>query len=332
MDNCKKCSLSAKTPGVTIDSSGLCNHCRSFVPPSPEETFKFRSNLEKELALAAGQLRGQKHKYHCIVALSGGKDSSYTAWLMAKKYKLNVLAITVDIGYLQEQAYHNISSLTKKLGIDHIFIKEESLFNSVYKHGFSGKFFSKEEGLACSICCKLIPNVILTYAMEHNIPWIALGHFRLKEPKLFLDTKKFILSLEKFDPVMSRLFSSNKSLCTQANAPSPEKELPAILNPMNTLVDYSAKKVYEDLETHTGIAKEGFYSEKTTCLVSMATMTFYKKARGYNPYAADVCTQIRNGIIDKDDAGIQHGLTDMVDLPENKKLVTKVLKSIGVIS
>jgi len=322
--------LPGNAPGVSIDGTGLCNFCRTFTPPSAEESYLFRSNLEKELSQAAEKLRSKKLKYHCAVALSGGKDSCYVTWLLAKKYKLNVLAITVDMGYLQEQAFKNISALTQKFGVDHIFIKDEYLFNTVYKYGFSNNFFSKNEGLACSICCKLIPNVVLTYAREHRIPWVALGNYRLERPQLFLDTEKFIIAPDRFDPVMFKMFANKEGLSTQTNIRSSKKKLPDMLHPLNTLVDYSAQKVYDELEKNTGIEKSQFYSEKTTCLVSMATMYVYKKARGYNPYTMDVSNQIRHGIIDKDNVGIQHGLMDMVDQPENKKLVAKVFKSIGL--
>jgi len=108
MHNCKKCFIPGNYPGISIDDRGLCNLCRTFEPLSPETTLKLRASLEKELSQAAGNLRKKKYKYHCAIALSGGKDSSYLTWLLVKKYKLNVLAVTVDIGFLGAQAYRNL--------------------------------------------------------------------------------------------------------------------------------------------------------------------------------------------------------------------------------
>lgn len=327
MDHCKKCLISKNVPGVSLDASGLCNFCKTETVSLLQETFKIRKKYEEDLKEAADQLRSKKHKYHCVVALSGGKDSAYLAWLLSKKYKLNVLGVTVDTGYLGDQANQNITSLTKSLGIDHVFIKDQNLFDTVYKYSFSNKFFSREEGLACTMCCMLIPNVIMVYAMANDIPWIALGHFRLKDPRLFLDTEKFILSKKKFDSTLFDLLTDKKNICTVQNISSTKRKWPLFLNPLNTLTDYNAKKIYDELEANTGIKKENFYSEKTLCLVAIATTYVYKKAKGYNPYHKHVSKQIREGVVDKD-SSVKQGLTDAIDQPENKKLVAKTLKSI----
>ena len=346
MRHCKKCIIPGNYPGVAIDSAGLCNLCRAFVPPLPRATSRLRASLEKELSQAANDLRKKKYKYHCAVALSGGKDSSYVTWLLAKKYKLNVLAITVDIGFLRKQAYKNIPYLTKKLGVDHVFIKEPDLFRTTYKYAFTHHFFSRPEGLACYLCSELIPNMVIAYAREHGIPWVARGNYDIKcgranldcgkkcnclrAPRLFYDTKEFILSKRAFGPGLFRFLSDKKCLYTPTNTAQNKKELPCFLHPMNTIAGYTATKIIEELAVHMGIKKERFYSERTTCLISMITMYLYQKARGYNPYCVEVCNQIRNGIIDKDNVGIKDALMNLAYQPETKKLVLQTLKKIGV--
>lgn len=332
MDNCKKCFIPGNYPGVSIDDTGVCNLCKAFKPPLPEETFKIRVALEKELSDAASQLRKKKYKYHCAVALSGGKDSSYVTWLLAKKYKLNVLAISVDIGFLREQAYKNIPYLTKKLGVDHVFIKEKELFRMTYKYAFTHQFFSRPEGLACFLCSELIPNMVIAYAREHDIPWVARGNFNINTPQLFFDIDKFIISSKAFGPALLKLLSDKECLYTPTNTEQNKKTLPLFLHPMNTLADYRATRIMDELAAHVGIKKDRFFSEQTTCVISMATMYLYQKARGYNPYCGDVCNQIRNGIIDKDNAGIKDALMNMADQPKTKKLVAQALRSIGVSS
>lgn len=328
MTFCRKCAIPENYPGMSMDETGLCNLCKTFTPPSPEATSKIRESLEEELSQVASKLRKRKYKYHCVVALSGGKDSSYITWLLSKKYKLNVLAVTVDIGFLREQAYKNIPYLTKKLGVDHVFIKEQDLFRTTYKYAFTHNFFSRHEGLACFLCSKLIPNMIIAYAQEQGIPWVARGNFDINAPQLFLDTKKFILTEETFDKFLLDLFSDNKCICTQTNGAQNKKELPLFLHPMNTISDYNAKKVIDELVANANIEEDRFFSEKTTCVISMITMYVYQKIRGYNPYCMDVCNQIRNGIIDKNNVGIQDALMNIANQPETKKLVAQALRDI----
>ena len=335
-------------PGISIDDTGLCNLCRTAKFTSPEATSRLRASLEKELFEAANHLRKKKYKYHCAVALSGGKDSSYVTWLLAKKYKLNVLAVTVDIGFLREQAYKNIPYLTKKLGVDHVFIRERDLFRITYKYAFTHNFFSYHEGLPCYLCSELIPNMVIAFAREHDIPWVARGNFDIKcgrsnlgfcknchclrTSRLFYDIKEFILSKRAFGPGLFKLFSDRECLYTPTNTEHNKKRLPLFLHPMNTVVDYNATKIIEELATHVGIKKDRFFSEHTTCVISMITMYLYQKARGYNPYCMDVCNQIRYGLIDKDNVGIQEALMNMANQPETKKLVVQALRSIGVSS
>jgi hypothetical protein len=88
----------------------------------------------------------------------------------------------------------------------------------------------------------------------------------------------------------------------------------------------------EELFSNVGIKKDYFFSENTTCVISMITMYLYQKSRGYNPYCVDVCNQIRNGIIDKDNVGIQEALMNIANRPETKKLAVQALRSIGVSS
>lgn len=347
MVNCKKCFIPGNYPGISIDDTGLCNLCRTFTPTSPEIASKFRAGLERKLSQAANDLCKKKYKYHCAVALSGGKDSAYTVWLLSKKYKLNVLAITVDIGFLRAQAYKNISCLTKKLGVDHVFIKDDDLFRTTYKYALTHNFFSRPEGLACFLCSELIPNMVIAYAREHDIPWVARGIFDIKcgranldcgknchclrAPQLFFNIEEFILSKRVFGTHLFELFSDKKCLFTSANTERNKKKLPLFLHPLNTLVDYDDQKMIRELAANVGIKKEHFFSENTTCVISMITMYLYQKARGYNPYCVDVCNQIRHGIIKKGNVGIQDALMHMADRPETKKLVAQALRSIGVV-
>lgn len=48
--------------------------------------------------------------YDALLCFSGGKDSTYTLWLLRKKLGLRVLAVTFDNGFLPEQTFKNIFS------------------------------------------------------------------------------------------------------------------------------------------------------------------------------------------------------------------------------
>ena len=69
----------------------------------------------------------EKHKkqkgYNCIVAYSGGKDSTYLLHLLKNEYKLRILAYSYDNWFQSEQASKNITNVLTKLSIDHFTIR-----------------------------------------------------------------------------------------------------------------------------------------------------------------------------------------------------------------
>ena len=54
---------------------------------------------------------------------SGGKDSTYTLTVLRETYELNVLAVSLDNGFVAEQTLLNIRRVVENLGVDYITIK-----------------------------------------------------------------------------------------------------------------------------------------------------------------------------------------------------------------
>ena len=100
------------------DSEGVCNRCREFdlayaaQVPSPET----RDGLLREL-VARIKKDGEGHEYDCVIGVSGGVDSTYTAWLV-KQLGLRPLAVHMDNGWDSNLAVSNIENCLKALSID----------------------------------------------------------------------------------------------------------------------------------------------------------------------------------------------------------------------
>jgi N-acetyl sugar amidotransferase len=71
-----------------------------------------------EALIAEIKRRGKNSRYDCLIGLSGGVDSSYVAYLVARKYGLRTLAVHLDNGWNSELSVANIEKLVKTLGID----------------------------------------------------------------------------------------------------------------------------------------------------------------------------------------------------------------------
>src|SRR5688500_9951370 len=182
---CSRCVLSDKFPGITFDAAGLCSLCQD-EPPAVEATARRRA-LKSKVEDLYRSVRGKKD-YDCLVAYSGGKDSSYTLWALSHTYGLRCLAITVDNGFVSEQALRNIDTLTTGLGVDHVYFKPAFGFmktmdrESLEGGGHVGAAV-KRASAVCNSCIGLINNHMIKTALQMEIPIIAGGYLGGQVPK-----------------------------------------------------------------------------------------------------------------------------------------------------
>jgi hypothetical protein len=104
-------------PGISFDTKGVCNYCNS------HELVKVfgEKKLEEELS----KFKNKGNGYDMIVPISGGRDSAYVLHQMVKKYKMRVLALTVDSGAILPEGYVNVKRMTEVLSIPHVWLKDE---------------------------------------------------------------------------------------------------------------------------------------------------------------------------------------------------------------
>jgi N-acetyl sugar amidotransferase len=105
-------------PDITFDENGVCNYYYEFlsnlnirVPPKESAEIKLNSIISKI------KKSGRGKPYDIIIGVSGGVDSTYTAWLV-KKFGLRPLAVHLDNGWDSELAVQNIENILNKLEID----------------------------------------------------------------------------------------------------------------------------------------------------------------------------------------------------------------------
>jgi hypothetical protein len=67
-----------------------------------------------------GKIQKQKRKYHCLMGVSGGLDSSLLLEYAVKKWKLNPLVIHFDNGWNVPEADANIQTMVSALNVDFI--------------------------------------------------------------------------------------------------------------------------------------------------------------------------------------------------------------------
>lgn len=115
---CSRCYMPSTRPRMTLDDNGVCGGCR---------TAESRSSLDygtrRPLLLQALEGVHRSHEaYDCVVAWSGGKDSSAIALRLKSEYGLNPLLVTFSPLIPTVEGEQNRSALLN-MGFDSIMIR-----------------------------------------------------------------------------------------------------------------------------------------------------------------------------------------------------------------
>lgn len=117
LKRCTKCILPETMPFIKFDKNGICNYCHN----SQKIKYKGREELEKLVK----PFRKHDGTPDCIVAFSGGRDSSFGLHYVKNVLKLNPIAYSYDWGMLTDLGRRNQSLITAELGVEHILISAD---------------------------------------------------------------------------------------------------------------------------------------------------------------------------------------------------------------
>ncbi|MEG1620232.1 MAG: N-acetyl sugar amidotransferase, partial [Eubacterium sp.] len=117
---CTNCVMDTSDSKITFDEKGKCDYCNGYYneilpnwkPVTDNDYTKIMEVAEEIKKNTKGQ------KYHCIIGLSGGVDSSYLAYIAKEIMGLNPLIYVVDTGWNLNVAVENIEKIVKSLKLD----------------------------------------------------------------------------------------------------------------------------------------------------------------------------------------------------------------------
>lgn len=118
MRRCTKCVMLETQDMLTFDEDGVCSVCRQI---EKKQTIDWPAKEREFLELVA-PFRGQG-VYDCIIPFSGGKDSTFQAYTLVKKFNLKPLIVSFDHGFYRPTLLSNTERTIKKLGVDFIKFK-----------------------------------------------------------------------------------------------------------------------------------------------------------------------------------------------------------------
>ncbi len=111
--------MDTSDPHIEFDEFGICNYCLNFETVIKPNWDTGEGGMNTLLALAKKiKTDGADKEFDCIIGLSGGLDSSYTAYIAVEKLGLRPLLFHVDAGWNTDRAVGNIEKLVDGLGLD----------------------------------------------------------------------------------------------------------------------------------------------------------------------------------------------------------------------
>jgi N-acetyl sugar amidotransferase len=124
---CARCCLPETMEGMELDEIGICIPCRS----SEEKMHINWEERRKYLEKLIDSYRRDDY-YDCMLPMSGGKDSTYQAYLLDKRLNVTPLAVTHGQNWLSMEGRYNLENCLQQFDLDHIiFIKKRSVINKV---------------------------------------------------------------------------------------------------------------------------------------------------------------------------------------------------------
>jgi hypothetical protein len=114
---CTQCVLPHTMPGIAFDAVGVCNFCNEHV--------LFKPAGRDALAALCDKHRRSDGSYDCLVAFSGGRDSSYALHVLKTEMGMNPVTFTYDWGMLTDLARRNIARMCGKLGVENILVSAD---------------------------------------------------------------------------------------------------------------------------------------------------------------------------------------------------------------
>ena len=117
LKRCTQCLLPETFPFIEFNTHGVCNKCLEY----EKQKIKGAQALEEIVE----KYRRNNGEPDCIVAFSGGRDSSYSLHYIKKVLGLTPLVYSYDWGMITDLARRNQARMCGKLGVEHILVSAD---------------------------------------------------------------------------------------------------------------------------------------------------------------------------------------------------------------
>ncbi len=329
MNYCTKCVLPETFPGISFDDSGTCNYCRNIPQPTEQEKRAHLDKFEELLAEKKG-----KHPFDVLLAYSGGKDSTYTLYMLREHYDLKVLTFVFDNGFISSQAMVNIKTMTDTLGAAcTIFRPPFDLMKKAFslaarKDIYSPKTLDRASSI-CTTCIGMVKAMILKTALAYDIPLVAFGWSPGQAPisSAIMQTNPRLQSFSHRtvrDPLISLVGDELRGYFLNDNDLSIDPgRWPINIHPL-AFTHYDENAILEKIRSLGWVKPGDTDPNSTNCLLNALANHLHKKRFSFHPYAWEIAGIVRSGSMERDE-----GITKVSE-DEDMAMVNYAARLLGI--
>jgi len=320
---CDHCGLSSRVPGAMLDDSGMCGPCRNFKKYQSRVEAYFRPMQEFNNRLEKIK-QHQQSEHDCIMLLSGGKDSSYALGQLVDM-GLNVLAVTLDNGFISESAKANAKRVCAALNVEHRYVGTTSM-NSIFLDSL------QRHANVCNGCFKTLYTLALQLASELNINCIVTGLSRGQFFETRLSEDWFMTPDYDADAMDAAIVAARKSYHRIQDAVSCALDTDFLndddlferieILDFYRYCDVSLDEMYAYLDSRLPWVRPTDTGRSTNCLVNDAGIYVHRYERGFHNYANPYSWDVRLGHKERDAALDE--LDDEIDETQVKSQLAQI--------
>ena len=239
------------------------------------------------------------------------KFSLSTLSILKEEYELNVLAVSVDNGFVSEQASRNIRTVVEKLGVDHIFFKPRfDILTKIFRHCASKDIYPpkalERASSICTSCMAIVKYSTLRIALENGIPFIAYGWSPGQAPvtsSIIMNNPSMVKIMQKslYDPLYQIAGNVIRPYFLEDKHFGGSYQFPYYVHPL-AFLDYSEEAVYRNISRLGWKPPEDVDANSTNCLLNSFANVVHKQRLGFHPYALEMANLVREGYIERSTA------------------------------
>jgi tRNA(Ile)-lysidine synthase TilS/MesJ len=305
---CTRCVLPETFPGIRFSEAGVCSFCLEHKDKGDQAAKKAEYRDKFEALVREHRGTGT---YDALMCYSGGKDSTHTLVVLKREYGLNVLAVSVDNGFVSPQARKNIHTVVDKLGIDHIFLKPRyDMLAKVFRRCAEKDVFPpvalEKASSICTACMAIVKYGTLRLALEKDIPFVAYGWSPGQAPitsSIIKNSAPMAGFMQKslYNPLYKVAGDEIRPYFLEERHLRGPYRFPYYVHPL-AFLDYDEEAIYREIEGLGWEPPRDVDANSTNCLLNSFGNLVHKRRLGFHPYAYELANLVRDGYLDRDTA------------------------------